>query len=667
MSTHLEHDGSENPQTDTHSTTPKLGARAVVELLKHNQPESVPPEFMVIEHRRADALNNLITILTRFQLQITKSPYGNASILSLLTKYLVENNRVLFIAKPDLGAIRLVDQVFDELLNSDKFDQEAWCILAKTRFPIAKFALQDFSFFFAPQNNGRRLLNTITLHLLGSAEQQKGHVRDAIARFIEKLNRQYRDKPSEFNSLCIESQSYFASLQRRLHKIETKISQVESADKKSDRSEPLIIDMLNEEVAGRELPDLLVDFIYGEWRNSMRLILRQEGEHSRNWKRQVSLTQSMVQIYEACLTEEGRDQYRRFWPSMQRGIKDLLVSVEANTDAFEEAIDPLELVCSALIQGATPDLKTAPTLKSRSVVNEAFEVIPVDEKYLKQVEALNVGEWIRIRTPDSRYEACKLSLKADDAEPWVFVNNNGSKIAKKNKYALAQGLRDGVVDIVGKGQWIDDLLRTGFTTLAKLMEEQQLAEKQRQQESVLTETEEIDDETAEAEDIQLLPLEETADSDSPTPEAAAKASRTDEILTGSTLAIVSEEEAINEDSAEATGPEEEWEDYYQEEKELSQEEVAAATNAVTELEVGALVNYVVNGKEERCKLAVKMTAKNKYIFVDRVGVKVWDAKEQEVIEAVARGVLTIVDSGVRFDRALERVVKNIQADKKGRD
>ena len=676
---------------------PTLGARAVVELLRVNVPETLPAQFKVQDHRDPEALQQLIALLTLFQRRMARSPYANASVLSLITNHLVGQGQQLVVARPDLGAICLVDSLFDQLLNSERFDKEAWQLVAMSRFPITKFALQDFSFFFATQNIGRRLLNTMTLHLLGSAAQSKGEIRTAISLFVDRLNLEYIDHISQFNSVCIETQSLFASNQRRLHKVETKVSQLEAPDKKKDRSEPIVIETLNSEVGGRDLPDMIVDFIYGEWRNAMRLVLRQQGEKSPDWKRQVSLTQSMVKMYDTCLSEEGRLQYQRFWPSMFKGIKALLISVEQGSDAFDQAIDPLELVCTAMISGAMPDLKTAPVLESRSVVDQSFEVLPVDEKYLEQVESLQVGEWIRIRTPSGDHEACKLTLKKEGAEPWVFVNNTGNKVAKKNKYVLAKGLKDGVVELVGKGQWIDDLLRESFDSLARQLEavKQTTEEKSDQNrpssqagvtgpDGDASETpvspqspdkgvseEEVTKESPAAEreeassSISLVSMEDQASSYHT--HDSSRTERTEDILSGSTLAIASDKEAAPQTEREGGEDNPAWEDYFKEEVALTEAEMNAALKAVQALEVGALVDYLIDGKQERCKLAVKMQARDKYIFVNRVGIKVWDTSEKQVAEAVAKGLVTIIDSGVKFDRALERVVKNIQSDKKGRE
>ncbi|MDX1696458.1 MAG: DUF1631 family protein, partial [Ketobacteraceae bacterium] len=232
MPTSVEQTEKNPSDPDRAPSRPALGARAVVELLRINQPARIPAEFSVREHRRPAALKSLLQLLTYFQKRISKSPYANASVLSLMTNYLIEKGERLEIARPDLGAIFLVDRLFDELLNSEKFDKEAWGLISRIRFPITKFALQDFSFFFAPQNIGRRLLNTVTLHLLGSAEQRKGEVRTTISLFVDRLNMEYIGQISQFNSVCIETQSYFASHQKRLNKLQTRISQVESPERK---------------------------------------------------------------------------------------------------------------------------------------------------------------------------------------------------------------------------------------------------------------------------------------------------------------------------------------------------------------------------------------------------------------------------------------------------
>jgi hypothetical protein len=70
------------------------------------------------------------------------------------------------------------------------------------------------------------------------------------------------------------------------------------------------------------------------------------------------------------------------------------------------------------------------------------------------------------------------------------------------------------------------------------------------------------------------------------------------------------------------------------------------------------------GGESRCKLAVRIKATDKFIFVNRLGIKTWETQLEELVRAVALGEVTIQDTGAKFDSALERVVKTIQSEKK---
>ena len=56
--------------------------------------------------------------------------------------------------------------------------------------------------------------------------------------------------------------------------------------------------------------------------------------------------------------------------------------------------------------------------------------------------------------------------------------------------------------------------------------------------------------------------------------------------------------------------------------------------------------------------------RDKLIFVNRLGVKVLEIDCQQLAELLARGLVSIVDTGEKFDNTLERVVRSIQEDRK---
>lgn len=96
---------------------------------------------------------------------------------------------------------------------------------------------------------------------------------------------------------------------------------------------------------------------------------------------------------------------------------------------------------------------------------------------------------------------------------------------------------------------------------------------------------------------------------------------------------------------------------------ISEEELAAALNAVDSLQVGGWVSQETSEGEQRCKLAVKIRATEKLVFVNRLGIKVLDITRQDLARLLVHGAVTVLDTGAAFDSTLERVVRTLQREK----
>lgn len=82
---------------------------------------------------------------------------------------------------------------------------------------------------------------------------------------------------------------------------------------------------------------------------------------------------------------------------------------------------------------------------------------------------------------------------------------------------------------------------------------------------------------------------------------------------------------------------------------------------VDSMAVGAWVEFVSDTDEKsRCKLAAIIRASGKYIFVNRVGIKVAEHTRSSLIDAVKKGVISMLDNALLFDRALESVIGHLR-------
>lgn len=68
-----------------------------------------------------------------------------------------------------------------------------------------------------------------------------------------------------------------------------------------------------------------------------------------------------------------------------------------------------------------------------------------------------------------------------------------------------------------------------------------------------------------------------------------------------------------------------------------------------------------DGTSLRCKLAAFIASVNKYIFVNRTGMKVAEFNRSSLADAMKQGVVSILDDVALFDRALESVITNLRA------
>ncbi|MET1255372.1 DUF1631 domain-containing protein [Aliikangiella maris] len=87
----------------------------------------------------------------------------------------------------------------------------------------------------------------------------------------------------------------------------------------------------------------------------------------------------------------------------------------------------------------------------------------------------------------------------------------------------------------------------------------------------------------------------------------------------------------------------------------------ASFKAIEGLRAGLWVELLIEDEAVRCKLAAKITATGKYIFVNRLGVKMAEFYTDALAAEYQKGRLKIIDDEALFDRALESVISNLRA------
>ncbi len=609
----------------------RIGARGVVELLRLYASEPASDRIKLVPARNRNAIAVLRDKLTLVQQSLHERGRLSAegtrlNALTVLVDRCGELQIPLPVAEPDWGVISLLDYLFDELLGSSGLDEQALDWLASLRLPVIRYALLDYSFFFAPQNLVRRFLNQVHLSLLSSSPKSRQVLREVLGGFIQRIDQDFRQDVSAFNSICIEAQAWFAGHDDRVGQIEEQLRTQESTRRKERVSEPRVVALLNRTAAGKTLPKLLVDFLHGEWRKSLRLVSMREGEEGATWKRQVRITESLVEFALECGDEKGREKHRSFYPVLMKNIRTLLLSASDDPQALEQAIDPLELVLLAMINGAVPEPVQVPELQHAGAVVTTVEVRMVSPRALRQIEALQPGDWVRIKTTDGSHELCRVTIRSADNEPWTLVSQSGKTVIRKNAFQLAQGLEGDVLHIIGQGHWWDQKLEAILADL-----HQRWLQLQAQPVAVV-------EEKPQSRIDEILQRAPESPPPAPLPVAIPEPVADETVVADTEDFLVAHP--------------------------VSAAEREAALQAIDQLQVGGWILQQTSQGEERCKLAVRIRGGEKLVFVNRLGIKVLEIDREPLAELLARGLVTVVDTGAKFSNTLERVVRSIQEDRK---
>lgn len=633
----------------------RIGARVVVDLLRIQSNAPATDRIRLTPNRSRHGVAMLRGTLLSLQREQLHQAI-QSTVVDALCLHCSGLDVAMPVAEPDWGAIILIDRLFDELLATKGLDSQAMDWLQNLRWPVLRYALQDYSFFFTPQNLVRRFLNQSFLALLSSTEKSRLVYRQQLMDFQQRMLEGFQKEAGELNAICIEAQSWFAGQNEKVEKIEEQLRSLESARQKENVAEPRVVAELNRIAGGKLLPEMVVEFLYGIWRKSLFQVSMREGENGVTWKRQVRTTESIVEFCFGCLSDdpEQRGKHAGFYPVLMKNVKVLLENVAADNGGMEQVIEPLELVLSAILNRAVPPMQEAPRLQASQSHVASIEMKRASAHAQRRIEQLQEGDCIRMKTATGEHELCRISLKAEGDAPWVLVSQSGKTVAKKNALQLAQAFEGGVMDVLTDTLFWDKALDT---QLQKLHVEWQQQQREQQQEALRQQQEKAQrDELEKAAEREQAALSELALAaiEEEVPEKPETESRTEEVLKDSLLSL---EDMESEDEQEEVGD-------YLAPRPISEQELETAVQAIDQIQVGGWIAQQTSDGEQRCKLAVKIRGRDKLVFVNRVGIKILEINKQELARLLVYGAVSILDTGAAFDSTLERVVRSIQKEKR---
>ena len=479
------------------------------------------------------------------------------------------------------------------------------------------------------------ILNVLDL-IVGSTvgwSNNLGRAGEQLIKKIDEIIATIRSGDGDYEELEKDLQAYLDKEHNRIQKLEERLVASEAGLLRSRLSKNLAAQMVNEKMQGKHLTRAIIDFLQGPWFDSVQLLLLTKGFDGEERIRAEKLTETIVWTYqpikgedEASIQSETQRLYRII-EHLPGEIRQLLVALEHTSDIAESAIESIENEHVQIMSGLELELcESKPIEVDEEVFNQTTSVSRI---LLRKVDNLQPGQWFTFEEDDVCIRI-KLVLKLTDVKQLLFTNRNGMKALQKSFDEMAYFLSSGIVKTLNA----EDVFSSAYANyygIVNTFEERAQRAAQAQ------------------EDAEQLEVANEAAKEKAIAEARAIAAAKEEAEQ-----IRQEEE--KEARLERARTEANKEENVQRVKEL--------TLVVHSLNVSAWLKLPsADGVLEECKLAVKLAAADKMIFVSRTGVKIGEYTTDQLVQLLVAGEAEIQEAGVEFEDTLAQVVSKLRVDR----
>mgnify|MGYP003662909039 FL=1 len=474
------------------------------------------------------------------------------------------------------------------------------------------------------------ILDALNLSMVGWTEGLGAGSNKLQTVFEDAINR-LLNPDTDLDALFTEVSTFMLKESDKIRRLEERLAASETGLVRSKQAKVLAANLINKHARNKHVTESLTNFLRGPWYDSLQLLVNEKGIRSEEWQRAGALTETILWTYQPIDPDaEGAEQEKqrlyRLIEHLPGEVRQLLVALAHNTDGVEAALESLEVDHVALVSGLTPDYIEFEPLTSEQTSSKST----VSRVLLRKVNELTSGQWFS-HTEGDHIQLIKLVLKLDDVNQLLFTNRNGMKVMQKSFDEFAYDLSSHVVKSINPDAAFSSTFSTYYQGLInELRKHRKLIAERKAEVDRLDEDRKKAQQKAQLEAKQLsLDKEE------------AERSR-QEALKLSRLA-----------SARAEA-----------EKSENADLVVELTAVVASLAAGAVV-YLPDamGEKQECKLAVRINAANKMIFVDRNGMKAGDYQSGQLVELLVAGEAELGDQGIEFEDTLAAVVTKLRSDR----
>lgn len=582
----------------------------------------------------------LLALLAKAQIN-GKSPHDHQdSVLALLASEYGAGNLPL----RERNILRFLDDVFRLLARDAHLDPVIVALLYRFQIPISRLALLDHAFLDNPDHSGRLLVDEICYHGIGWYEalgKSGQRFLDTVCDTLSRLDHEFDENGDSITRICRDLREALEKEKAQLDKLAERTIATEKGLFKVRRAEQESIDLINRITVGRKLPIEMIHLLHQQWYPVLKQILLHHDTASDTWARMKKLTTNMVWTLLPSTDEAEKRKKYAVIPKLPDFIHEELRQHALPGVNVDRMIDVLTGIHLRMLKGETLDMQPVIPLNSTSL--QAGVDVEISQPLIQQARTVEIGQWFLMASDNGPVQRVRLAQKDEDANYYLFLTRSGMKAADLSIERLAYYLVNGRLKALNHYRPFS----AAFLKLTKQLlvkhEEYELRDSRDREQAL----QKADNEAR----VRML--------------AAEKARKEAEALARQEAeARQQAEEARQRAEEEARHAEERRraDEMDRERAELAARE-KAYRQAIETMSLGTWVQFFNDdGSITECNVALKMRSTNKFVFVNRAGIKVGEKKGDELLALMLEGKFAIVDQSSYSDSAIQRLIGSLKRD-----
>lgn len=401
--------------------------------------------------------HDLLSILSLMQRESEPMPMHAAgagqmpSFAGHLRQQLANSARKLGVASDNLtldgldgDAVDLVALLFDVLLDGPQYDSQIRQKIGRMLVPFVKVAVKDRRMFLYKEHPARRLLNTVAEACEGNRGEapQEQALLDHVDHTIDRLVAEFNEDVAIFEALEQDLRVYMGQHRKRFELAEKRTTEAHRGRERLEQARSQVVADLEQQVAGRELPAVIDEFVATHAQHHLTQIVLRDGHESSRFQEALQGIDALLLAVDAAMRGDilplPNTELLAILASAGCVGEDGQAALEALTDVIGmlsngQAVTPSDDRIPAPIVLAEPPPPPTPQLE---VVADA-EDVACDDSLLARIGRLQVGDWLQLQSAEGQFAPAKVSWISPISARLLLVNRRGIRVLVASVRELA--------------------------------------------------------------------------------------------------------------------------------------------------------------------------------------------------------------------------------------